>query len=107
MSPRVLPSVRMTEAQWQRMVVDLATLHGWSHYHAYDSRRSNPGWPDLALWRPDQFILVELKTDTGRLRPEQALVIDDLREAGVEVHVWRPADWDTVKTRLARKGAAS
>ena len=37
---------------------------------AWQTTTSIAGWPDLAcLWRPGQLLLVELKTDRGRLSP--------------------------------------
>ena len=48
----------MTEKEFQRLVVDYATLHGWMHYHTHDSRRSTPGFPDLVLVR-ERIIFAE------------------------------------------------
>lgn len=95
----------MLEAQWQEQVVKLATLCGWRHFHPYSMRRSDPGWPDLALWRPrtQEFFLAELKTDRGRLSPDQKRVIADLEACGLEVRVWRPRDFREVATRLGAR----
>lgn len=86
----------LNEKEWQRQVVDVAHLFGWRHYHTFDSRRSEKGWPDLALFRPGRFLLAELKTNKGKVSAAQEGMIRDLRCAGVEVHVWRPSDLDTV-----------
>lgn len=93
----------MTEKAWQEIVVELATLYGWLHFHVYDSRRSDPGWPDLTLVKPPQLIFVELKTDKGRVRPAQRDWLTRLALCGQEVYVWRPADLDDVNARLARR----
>lgn len=87
----------MTERDFQRAVTDLLYICGWSWYHVYDSRRSRHGWPDLAIWRPGRFALRELKTDKGHLTPWQQATLHDLREAGVDVAVWRPAQWDEIE----------
>lgn len=92
----------MTESAWQQQVVELATLYGWLHYHAYDSRRSDPGWPDLVLVRPPKLLVVELKTDTGRLTRSQTEWLALLDACGVETAVWRPRDFDAVHDRLRR-----
>lgn len=90
----------MTEKQWQELVVRLATYCQWTHMHVYDSRRSDPGWPDLVLCRPPELIFVELKTDKGRVSTAQQEWLDRLTVCGMEVHVWRPRDLDAVHRRL-------
>ncbi len=92
-----------TEKQWQAIVVRLATMLGWRCYHTHNSRRSDPGWPDLALClpgvgkRPGRLILAELKTDRGKLRPAQRGWLEILGTVpGVETHIWRPGDLDEV-----------
>lgn len=92
--------MRLTEKAWQGQVVELATLYRWWSFHPYESRRSEEGWPDLTFLRPPEFFVAELKTDKGKLRPAQSRVIAMLEASGVEVHVWRPADFDAVHERL-------
>jgi hypothetical protein len=60
------------------------------------------GFPDLILVRERdrRLVLVELKSDTGRLTPAQVRVHACLRAAGVTVVVWRPRDWDDVVEAL-------
>lgn len=93
----------MTEAEWQRQVIDLARMYGWRVYHTFDSRRSSPGWPDLVLARAPVFMVVELKTDKGRVRPAQREWLELLAACGVEAHIWRPRDVDAVLRRLVRR----
>jgi len=92
----------MLEREWQSQVLDLAKMGGWSYYHTYDSRKSNPGWPDLTLWHPRRRLVIfrELKAETGKLRPGQKIVIDELTEAGADVGVWRPSDLPDVQRLL-------
>lgn len=82
----------MTEAQLLQAVRDLAKLRGWLCYHTHDSRRSEPGFPDLVLVHPrtGQLRMVELKSLKGRVTPAQQKWIDALYAAGVVVDVWRP-----------------
>lgn len=100
-----------SEASFQSRILELAALTGWNHFHVYDSRKSNPGWPDLALWRgpwrgrAPRFVLAELKRETGRLSAAQESTIAQLRAAGVEVYVWRPSDWAEVERVLAKSDA--
>lgn len=116
MAPRTVPAGPITERQFQQQVVHLAHLHRWRVMHvrptigrrngqaAWQTATSTPGWPDLTIWRPGRLLLVELKTDRGRLSPAQREVIGSLRDAGVDVRVWRPADWPEIETTL--KGGA-
>ncbi len=98
-----------TEAELQQQVVELARIAGWRVMHVrrsigkgrrWTTATSVVGWPDLVLWRPGQFLAVELKTDTGMLTVEQAAVLDGLRAAGVDTRVWRPRDFDEIQATL-------
>lgn len=91
-----------SEAGFQKQVIELATLCGWDHYHTHDSRRSPEGWPDLALWRPGSFLLVELKAQNGRVTPAQRAMLYSLRLAlpAGSVHFWRPSDWPDIERIL-------
>ena len=86
----------VTERDFQATVLELATLLGWRHYHVPDSRRSEAGWPDLALWRPPRFLLAELKTERGRVRPIQQQTIEELKQCALEVYIWRPSNWSEI-----------
>jgi hypothetical protein len=80
------------EAHLQGAVIDMCRLFGVAWYHAYSSRRSVAGWPDLALCGSRGFMLRELKAPNGRLTSEQQRWGLVLRAAGVSWDVWRPAD---------------
>jgi len=86
----------MTEAALQQMVIDLARWAGFLHYHTTDSRKSRPGFPDLTLVHTTtgRLIFIELKSEKGKLRPEQDVWLQHL---GVhhEAYVWRPAHWES------------
>ncbi len=105
-SARQQLDLAMTEAQWQRTITDLAETLGWLVYHTYDSRRSQPGFPDLCLVR-DRIVFVEVKREHGRLTDDQARWWLALERASAEAHVWRPSDWPEVqvalKSRLLRE----
>ena len=108
----------MTEAQFQRSVIELAQLNGWkvAHFRPAQNGRGNwrtpvaadgAGFPDLVLVR-DRVIFAELKTDRGRVRPEQQAWLDALTEARVkaqtsgvlDVVIWRPKDWPDILATL-------
>jgi hypothetical protein len=84
----------MTEAELQGNVIEAAKLLGWTHvYHTHDSRRSEAGFPDLVLLRRDRILVIELKSQTGKLTPEQEGWLYAFGEAGVDWRLFRPEDW--------------
>lgn len=91
---------KLTEAQFQAQVLRYAALMGWRAYHTYDSRRSAAGFPDLVLVRRPRVIWAELKSDRGRITPEQRAWIFDLRSSGQDVRIWRPSDWPEIERVL-------
>jgi hypothetical protein len=92
----------LSEKAFLVQVTALAKLLGWLLYHTHDSRRSEPGFPDLVLLR-ERVVWAELKTDAGRLTPAQAAWVEALRRAGQEVYLWRPGDWGQIQAVLAVK----
>jgi len=87
----------MLEKTLQDSICEYAEVRGWRVFHARDSRRQNlAGLPDLILLR-DRVIWAELKRhksgSRGKLSPQQEQVLEDLRNAGQEVYVWRPENW--------------
>jgi hypothetical protein len=95
----------ISEKAWQAQVEQIARGAGWLIYHTHDSRRSNPGFPDLVLVKGPRLIFAELKTHTGRISPDQRRWLDALGAASAEVYVWRPADQDEVLAALTRRVA--
>jgi VRR-NUC domain len=82
----------------------LATENGWLTFHTYDSRRSEYGFPDLVCTDGTAVLMYELKTNTGKLTPEQQRWLSLLEHTGkVECGVWRPRDWPQISARLTRK----
>ena len=88
----------MRERDFQAAVVELARLAGWRCYHTFDSRRSEPGFPDLCLVRGGQIVFAELKTAHGRLSAAQREWLAALGACpGVDAVLWRPEDWDEIE----------
>lgn len=104
----------MTEDDWQRQVIDLARLFKWrvAHFrpaltkHGWRTPVSadGKGFPDLVLVR-DRVIAAELKTRTGIPSPDQHAWLDAFTDAGIETHIWRPADLELVAATLRRRAA--
>ncbi|HEY3492176.1 MAG TPA: VRR-NUC domain-containing protein [Solirubrobacterales bacterium] len=96
----------MTEKEFLECVVALAAFGGWRLvYHTHRSDRSQPGFPDLVLVRPQhgELVFAELKSERGRLSPAQQEWLDGLRRAGQEAYLWRPSDMDEIQARLTRR----
>ena len=104
---------RMTAATWRRAefesqsektfqawLVELAEAHGWLVYHTYDSRRSEPGFPDLCMVRGRRVVFAELKSQKGRVSTPQQNWIAALGATAVEVYLWRPSDRDLIEATL-------
>lgn len=92
----------MKEAELQEAVIDTAHTFGWLVAH-FRPARTEKGWrtpvaadgkgfPDLVLVR-DRILFVELKSEKGRLSPDQALWQEWLTEGDGDHRVWRPRHW--------------
>ena len=97
----------ITEKDFQATVIDLARTYGWIVGFTHDSRKSEPGEPDLRMVHPDQHrvIFAELKTVKGKLTkgrlnksgrwlPGQDEWQSALISSGVEYYLWRPDGLD-------------
>lgn len=121
MTARARRRPRLTEAEWQVQVCQIAELRGWAwvHFPTVTTARKGrggmlryvhetpyqgplgPGWVDLVLMR-DRTLFVELKADGRYPEPHQRAMHDQARRAGCEVYVWRPRDLDEVVAVLSR-----
>jgi hypothetical protein len=83
----------ISEKRWLEDVVEAGQLFSWRIYHTYDSRRSQPGFPDLVCVRDRVVLFVELKTDRGRLTVDQRDWLGALAQCDqIKVRLWRPQD---------------
>jgi hypothetical protein len=98
---------RIKEADFQKLVIDIAHAQGFWVYHNPDSRRSSAGWPDLVLVREPEVIFVELKSEKGRVREQQQTVLNKLSLCNLETYIWRPRDLDKIFDRLKGKPNAT
>ena len=94
-----------TDAQSEKVFMErvrqLAVANGWLVYHPYDSRRSEPGYPDLTLVHPRRGVVwAELKVRGGRVTAEQDAWLSVLRQAGQRAYLWRPSDWADIEAVL-------
>lgn len=98
--------VELNEKEWQGLVVQFARLHGWAVMHHLDSRGTEAGWPDLVLIRPPELLIVELKSERGKVSTAQQSWLDALGACGIETGIWRPRDEKSVFARLGASRAA-
>jgi hypothetical protein len=99
----------MLEKDLQESVREMAVTLGYLVYHTHDSRRSEPGYPDLTMVGHGRLLVRELKRQSGRLgvvTPEQKAWLAALTDAGVDAGVWRPADLLSGVILNELKGAA-
>lgn len=95
----------MRERDIQDMMEEAAGYLGWRCFHDRDSRRNNPGFPDLVCVKGGKLLALELKTEKGRIRPEQEVWIAELAQVpGVTARIVRPSDLDEILT-LLQEGA--
>jgi hypothetical protein len=127
----------LREEDFQQQIIELARMYGWrvAHFRAAQTARGwrtpvaadGAGFPDLVLVRDAELIFAELKTDRGRLRPDQGVWIAAFEQVAVavtaavgaleglapglapnvlrpavDVYLWRPCDFDEIHGRLAR-----
>lgn len=94
---RQLLAGTVTEKEFLRDVTRLATLRNWLVYHTHRSDHSAAGFPDLCMVRDGRMVLAELKTERGRLSEAQKRWLGAISQVtGVECHLWRPSDFDTI-----------
>lgn len=94
------------EKDVQATIVELARMCGWFVYHTFDSRRSEPGFPDLVLVR-ERVVYAEIKRLGEQPRESQLDWLNALACAGAEVYVWTIADLEEVKGVLTKRRPAA
>ncbi len=114
--------LQQTEKQFQQAVVDFGRALGWRVFHPFDARHSEDGFPDLTLARRGRLVFAELKTQNGRVKPEQPAWLAELNGGEQEeygltstrgsapwifvmastapVCLWRPSDWPEIEAVL-------
>lgn len=106
--------LNISEADFQDQIIELAHLCDWTVAHFRPAMKSDGSWrtavqadgtgfPDLVLVR-ERVIFAEIKTEQGQPSPEQYCWLLGLKEAGQEVYLWQPSDWEEVVEVLAKPG---
>ena len=89
----------MTEKELLADVVSRCHDYGVPVYHILDAQHHakviGPGFPDLVIALPPDLYLIELKSEHGRMSPEQKAWQDTLSRChNVRIGVIRPRDID-------------
>lgn len=108
--------VRATEAQFLKMVMELANILGWktAHFRPALTARGwrtavqgdGKGFPDLVMVKDGHIIFAELKVPPNKLTREQDVWIESLGlcwSGTVSVFVWTPDDWPEIEKTLRIK----
>jgi hypothetical protein len=89
------------EANLQRAITDRLnqTSRCW-WIKTHQAGRGRRGIPDLLVCYRGTFLAIELKTDTGKLRPEQTLELHQAQAAGAIAIVAR--NWSDIELWMRR-----
>jgi hypothetical protein len=91
----------VTEAELLASVLQLCDWLGLLAYHTHDSRRSQPGFPDLVIAGVSGVLFRELKSVHGVVSGGQRRWLRRLAQGGADSGVWRPLDWpDRIRAEL-------
>jgi hypothetical protein len=90
----------LTEKQFQALVVSLAKSRGFRVYHTHDSRRSEPGFPDLVIAKPGRMIAAELKVPGGKVSEAQEEWLSLFDSVGLPNAIWYPEQWSEILDTL-------
>lgn len=103
---------KISEAEFQRQVIEIAIWHGWLIDHTPPMRSAKgaiftgglTGKTDLVLFslKGKGIIYAELKSETGKLSPNQAVFKNVVINNGGEYHLWKPSDLPAIVERLSR-----
>src|SRR5690606_27680126 len=91
----------VSEKEFMQSVIDFARALRWRVYHTHDSRRSEPGFPDLFMVRGTRAIAAELKRVEGQVTPAQRDWLQAINATGIETYIWKPIHWDEIKAVLS------
>ncbi len=91
---------RISEKAFMQALTEYAQRLGYRTYHTHDSRRSEPGFPDLCIVGHGRVIFAELKSERGRVTQAQWDWLYELITAGVKAYVWRPSSWAHIEATL-------
>lgn len=103
----------MTEKELQSAIVDVLDAYGWRFAHFRPAQAQSGNWmtamqghigyPDITAVKGVKILFIELKSEKGKVRPEQDDWLTDLADAYLGVHLVRPSNLDYFIDHLAGK----
>lgn len=92
----------MTEDELQQGLTDALTYCGWRWHHVrradWAQQMGHAGFPDIVAARDGRILFLELKTESGRIDPEQTRWLAEVQLEGgedrVQACVVRPSTYD-------------
>ena len=117
-TPSTMLAAHLPEDAFQQTVIELAQYLGYkvahfrgvriqrrdgSVYYQTPVQADGKGFPDLVLTRPGRLIFAELKSDTGKVSPEQQTWLEAVDAGGAEAYTWKPRDWQEIQAVLTSK----
>jgi len=81
----------LTEKDLQSAVLEVMKWQGWLTYHTFDSRKSEPGFPDVVAVKGSRLMFIEFKSERGKISTFQVEWLDRLIKTCGEVYVVRPS----------------
>ena len=107
--------MNQSESDFQRQTIQFAQMHRWkvAHFRTMRTFKGNyitpvqadgAGWLDLICVRLSRLIIVEIKSEKGKLSPAQKMwfdILQPLADAGkIELYLWRPSQWKEIEVIL-------
>lgn len=100
-------ALKISESDYQQTIIDYAHLKGWlvAHFrpgltqsgHWKTAVQGDAGFPDLTLVRNGTILLIEVKSDSGKLSDHQKAWLN----AGKgNIYVARPINWEAIRLLL-------
>jgi|SRR5882672_3465279 len=93
---RMIVAGHISEKDLARYITEMCEVVGVIRYHHLNSIGTERGFPDETWIGAHGMCFVELKSQKGRIRPEQQTFLDAVEATGAgrpALYVFRPEDW--------------
>jgi hypothetical protein len=101
----------ITGTQLMNQIIDYGLLRGWRIHHDRPAMtfkgyrtavQGHKGFPDILLVKPPRILVIECKSTSEKVSPEQYDWISDFKDCGITTMIARPCDWDNIQKELER-----